>query len=70
MATITLIFGIILLGIGVCGHHFFTTTRRKYSADELLARRWVVTIGSLVVGLWLVAVSAVHLLHYHISGQW
>jgi hypothetical protein len=70
MATITLIAGVVLLGIGFCGHHFWTKTRRTYSADERFTRRWVMTIASVVVGLWLVAISAAHLLHYHVSGQW
>ncbi|HVW77021.1 MAG TPA: hypothetical protein VHB45_05360 [Alloacidobacterium sp.] len=66
MATTTLIIGIILLGIGVMGHHFFTRDKRKLHPDEHRARTWVVTIGSLVAGLWLVAFSAAQLLHaYH-----
>jgi hypothetical protein len=66
MATTTLVIGIILLGIGIFGHHFFTREKRALHPDEHRARRWVVTIGSLVVGLWLVAFSAAYLLHnYH-----
>jgi hypothetical protein len=65
MATTTLILGIILLGIGLMGHHFFTREKRRLRPDEHRARKWVVTIGSLVVGLWLVAFSAAQLLHYY-----
>jgi hypothetical protein len=65
MATTTLILGIILLGIGLLGHHFFTREKRALHPDEHKARKWVMTIGSLVAGLWLVAFSAAQLLHYY-----
>jgi hypothetical protein len=65
MATTTLIIGVILLGIGLLGHHFFTREKRALHPDEHRARKWVVTIGSLVVGLWMVAFSAVQLIHYY-----
>jgi hypothetical protein len=65
MAVTTLIIGIILLGIGLLGHTFFTRQKRELHPDEHKARRWVVTIGSLVAGLWLVAFSAAQLLHYY-----
>jgi|GEM_PF-6949767 hypothetical protein len=68
MATTTLIIGIILLGTGVLGHHFFTHEKRQLHPDEHRARKWVVTIGSLVAGLWLVAISAAHLLHVYHAG--
>lgn len=65
MATVTLIIGIILLGVGLLGHHFFTRQKRTLHPDESKARKWVVTIGSLVAGLWLVAFSAAQLLRYY-----
>jgi hypothetical protein len=68
MATTTLIFGIILLGPGILGHHFFTREKRQLHPDEHRARKWVMTIGSLVVGLWLVAFSAAQLLHIYHAG--
>jgi cytochrome bd-type quinol oxidase subunit 1 len=68
MATTTLIIGIIFLGCGLLGHHFFTREKRQLHPDEHRARKWIVTIGSLVAGLWLVAFSAAQLLHsYHAS---
>ena len=63
MATLTLIIGIILLGMGLLGHTFFTRQKRALHPDEHKARRWFMTIGSLVAGLWLVAFSAAHLIH-------
>lgn len=68
MAVITLIIGVILLGAGLLGHTFFTRftrQKRQLHPDEHKARRWVMTIGSLVAGLWLVAFSAAQLLHYY-----
>ncbi|QNI33022.1 hypothetical protein H7849_03320 [Alloacidobacterium dinghuense] len=65
MAVVTLIIGIVLLGMGLLGHTFFTRTKRALHPDEHRARRWVMTIGSLVAGLWLVAFSAAQLLHYY-----
>jgi cytochrome bd-type quinol oxidase subunit 1 len=68
MAVVTLIIGAILLGAGLLGHTFFTRSKRQLHPDEHKARRWVVTIGSLVAGLWLVAFSAAELLR-HYQGQ-
>jgi hypothetical protein len=65
MAITTLIIGVILLGTGLLGHTFFTRQKRELHPDEHRARRWVMTIGSLVAGLWLVAFSAAQLLHYY-----
>jgi len=65
MAVLTLILGILLLGMGLLGHTFFTRKKRALHPDEHRARRWVMTIGSLVAGLWLVAFSAAQLLHYY-----
>jgi hypothetical protein len=65
MALLTLIIGVILLGIGLLGHTFFTRQKRELHPDEHRARRWVMTIGSLVAGLWLVAFSATQLLHHY-----
>ncbi|MBW4025812.1 hypothetical protein [Acidipila rosea] len=70
MATLTLIIGVILLGIGVLGHRYGTRRRRVAAPDELMARKWVMTIGSVIVALWFVAFSAAHLLHYSHSGRW
>jgi hypothetical protein len=50
------------------GHHFFTREKRQLHPDEHRARKWVMTIGSLVVGLWLVAFSAAQLLHIYHAG--
>ena len=68
MAIVTLIIGIVLFGIGVAGQ---TMTRSKKPAaheDDRKGFQIVVTIGSLVVGAWLLIISTVHLLHAHHPG--
>jgi hypothetical protein len=76
MAWFTLLFGALLLGIGIGGQIFGTgrqaagKPRLTNHPEDRRARRWVLTLGTLVVGLWFVAFSAVHLLHMHVSGTW
>lgn len=70
MAWLTLIFGALLIAIGVGGQVFATRKTSRLAAYDRHLRRWVLTIGSLVVGLWIVAFSAAHVLHYHHSGHW
>ncbi len=65
MAILTLIIGIVLFGIGIGGH---TLTRSKKPVAHPGDRRsfnLVVTVGSIVIGAWLLIISAVHLLHLH-----
>ncbi len=65
MAILTLIIGIVLFGIGIAGQ---TLTRSKKPAAHPGDRhgfRVVVTMASIVVGAWLLIISAVHLLHGH-----
>jgi hypothetical protein len=70
MAWFTLIFGGVILLIGLLGQFYGVRARKPLHHQDKLARRVVVTIGSVVVGLWLVAFSAAHLLHMHHTGQW
>ena len=65
MAIATLILGILLFAVGVFGQ---SMTRSKKPAAHPSDRRGftlVVTIGSIVVGAWLLIISTVHLLHLH-----
>jgi hypothetical protein len=39
-------------------------------AHDRPARNWIITVGSVVVGLWIIAFSAAHVLHHHHSGSW
>lgn len=70
MAWFTLILGALLMVIGIGGQIFGIRKTSKLAAHDRPARKWVLTVGSLVVGLWIVAFSAAHVLHYHHSGRW
>jgi hypothetical protein len=65
MAWITLILGALLMAIGIGGQIFGTRKSSTLSAHDRPARRWILTVGSLVIGLWIVALSAAHFLHHH-----
>jgi len=65
MAWTTLILGVLLMGIGIGGQIFGTHKSSTLAHHDRPARRWILTVGSLVVGLWIVAFSAAHYLHHH-----
>ncbi len=70
MAWFTLIFGGVILLIGLSGQIFGIRRGNPSHPHDRQARRLVMTIGSAVVGLWLVAFSAARLLHLHHTGHW
>jgi hypothetical protein len=70
MVWFTLILGVILMAIGLGGQIFGIRKTSTLSSQDRPVRKWVITVGSLVVGLWAVAFSAAHYLHYHHSGRW
>ena len=70
MAWFTLVIGALLIVIGVGGQIFGTRKTSRIAVYDRHIRRWVLTIGSLVIGLWIVAFSAAHVLHLHHSGHW
>jgi hypothetical protein len=70
MAWFTLIFGGVILLIGLFGQVFGIRHKPATHPQDRTAGRLVITIGSAVVGLWLVAFSAVRLLHLHHTGHW
>lgn len=70
MAWLTLAIGALLIVIGVGGQIFGTRKTSRIASYDRHVRRWVLTIGSLVIGLWIVAFSAAHVLHLHHSGHW
>lgn len=62
MIWILLSVGLILFGIGIGAQVRGRAKARESPADDSRARRWVVTVGTVVVGAWLVALSATHLI--------
>ena len=70
MAWITLAIGALLMAIGIGGQIFGTRKTYTLGHHDRLARNWVFTVGSLVIGLWIVAFSAAHVIHMHHSGHW
>ncbi|MFZ0273967.1 MAG: hypothetical protein WB524_11775 [Acidobacteriaceae bacterium] len=65
MVWITLILGVILMAIGIGGQIFGTRKSSTLAPHDRPARRWILTVGTVVVGLWIVAFSAAHYLHHH-----
>ena len=67
MAWFTLIFGGVILIVGLLGQMFGIRRRNPVHPDDRRVGKIVVSIGSAVVGLWIVAISAAHLLHTHVG---
>lgn len=69
MAWLTLIIGGTILVVGLLGQIFGIRGGKRANAEDRRTGRIVVTIGSTVVGLWIVFFSVVHLLHLHTIGH-
>ena len=65
MAILTLIIGIVLFGIGVAGQSLTRSKKPVAHPGDRRGLNVVVTVGSIVIGAWLLIISAVHLLHLH-----
>ncbi len=65
MAIATLIIGIVLFGIGIAGQSMTRSRKPVAHPGDRRGFQVVVTVGSIVVGAWLLIISAVHLLHAH-----
>jgi hypothetical protein len=70
MAWFTLILGALLMAVGLGGQIFGTRKSSTLAAHDRPVRKWILTVGSLVAGLWVVAFSAAHYLHHHHAGRW
>jgi hypothetical protein len=70
MAWLTLIVGGLVLVVGLLGQFFGIRPGNPTNPEDKRMGRIVLTIGSTVVGLWLVAFSVAHLLRLHTIGRW
>lgn len=70
MAWFTLIIGGLVLIVGLWGQFFGIRRGNPTNPEDKRIGRIVLTIGSTVVGLWLVAFSVAHLLRLHTIGRW
>lgn len=67
---LTLTVGILLMAVGLLGQIYGIRKSTRLAPHDRPVRKWILTVGSLVAGLWIVAFSAAHYLHYHHSGRW
>ncbi|MGC2619373.1 MAG: hypothetical protein WA414_10065 [Acidobacteriaceae bacterium] len=70
MAWFTLILAALLMLVGLAGQIFGVRKSSTLAPHDRPVRKWVLTVGSLVAGLWVVAFTAAHYLHYHHAGRW
>jgi len=70
MAWLTLLIGGVVLIIGLLGQFFGIRRGQPAHPEDRRVGKLVITIGSTVVGLWLVAFSVAHLLQLHTVGHW
>jgi hypothetical protein len=66
----TLAVGIVLMAIGLGGQIFGVRKSATLAAHDRPVRKWILTVGSLVVGIWVVAFYTAHYLHHHHTGHW
>jgi hypothetical protein len=69
VAWLTLVIGGTILVVGLLGQIFGIRRGNPAHPEDKRTGRIVVTIGSMVVGLWIVFFSVVHLLHLHTIGH-
>ncbi len=66
----TLVIGFLLVLAGALGHSFGTRDRKRETApDERRARGYFLTIGSIVLGVFLIGIAVSWLLHVHSQGH-
>jgi len=70
MAWFTVIFGGIILIVGLLGQIFGIRKSKSSHPEDRRFGKLVFTIGSVVVGLWVVAFVASRLLHFKTTGHW
>jgi hypothetical protein len=65
MAWITLVLGALLMAIGLAGQIFGVRKSSTLAPQDRQTRNWIFTVGTVVIGLWVVAFSAAHFLRHH-----
>ena len=70
MAWFTVIFGGIILIIGLLGQIFGIRKGKSVHPEDKRMGRVIFTIGSVVVGLWIVAFATARLLQFKATGHW
>ena len=65
MAWITLVLGALLMAIGLAGQIFGIRKSSTLAPQDRHTRNWIFTVGTVVIGLWVVAFSAAHFLRHH-----
>jgi amino acid transporter len=69
MAWFTLTLGVLLMAIGIGGQIFGIRKTAKLATHDRPVRKWVLTVGTLVAGLWIIAFSAAQFLHHQHLGR-
>ena len=70
MAWFTGILGAVLLIVGILGQIFGIRKGRSIHPEDRRMGRVAFTVGSIVVGLWVVTFITVRLLHFKTTGHW
>ena len=70
MAWFTGILGAVLLIVGILGQIFGIRKGRSLHPEDRRMGRVAFTVGSIVVGLWVVTFITVRLLHFKTTGHW
>ena len=70
MAWLTVIIGGILLIVGILGQIFGVRKARSSHPEDRRMGKIAFTVGSIVVGLWVITFVTVRLLHFHTTGHW
>lgn len=70
MAWLTLIVGGIILVVGLWGQFFAVRRGPRTHPDDKRMGKIVLTVGSAVVGLWIVFFAVAHLMRLQVVGRW
>jgi len=70
MAWFTVIFGGIILIVGLLGQIFGLQKRNSAHPEDRRMGRLVFTVASVVVFLWIVAFATARLLYHSTTGHW